>query len=493
MPFRPLNLSPQVLRAVQDAGYTEPTPIQVAAIPHILAGHDLIGIAQTGTGKTAAFVLPILTKLGAAMQNGQRRGTRALVVAPTRELVVQIEENVRAYAKHLPLRMATVFGGVSERPQLEALRTGVDLVVATPGRLIDLMQQRAANFSQLEFLVLDEADRMLDMGFLPPIRQIVRALPQKRQTLMFSASLSREIEKLTHEFQRSPKIVEIGRRANPADTVTQLAYEVRPHLKPALLLHLLADPQFDTVLVFTRTKRGADKIARKLEAAGITTGTIHSNRSQSQRLRALKDFKSGAVRVLVATDIAARGIDVDGISHVVNYDFPMHSEDYVHRIGRTGRAHAIGDAISFITPEDQGPLRSLEHFIGRGIVRKRAEGFDYEAAAPPRDNRGERRPKIVPKLPGILRGEAAMRCNAITDGRRAAFHRRGRHEDLIDDTGRESRRNNKRRRLCFRFLNSCCRCLRHRLYGPHLNPLPRGEEVVWTNVFCAFLIGLLSR
>jgi ATP-dependent RNA helicase RhlE len=400
MSFRQLNLSQQILRAVQDAGYTEPTPIQVAAIPHILAGHDLIGIAQTGTGKTAAFVLPILTKLGAAMQNGQKRGTRALVVAPTRELVVQIEENVRAYAKHLPVRMATVFGGVSERPQLEALRSGVDLVVATPGRLIDLMQQRAANFSQLEFLVLDEADRMLDMGFLPPIRQIVKALPQKRQTLMFSASLSREIEKLTHEFQRSPKIIEIGRRANPADTVTQLAYEVRAHLKPALLLHLLADPQFDTVLVFTRTKRGADKIARKLEAAGITTGTIHSNRSQNQRLRALKDFKSGVVRVLVATDIAARGIDVDGISHVVNYDFPMHSEDYVHRIGRTGRALAIGDAISFITPEDRGPLHSLERFIGRGIVRKKAEGFDYEMPAPPREGGGERRPKIVPRLPG---------------------------------------------------------------------------------------------
>jgi ATP-dependent RNA helicase RhlE len=417
MSFRQLNLSPQILRAVQDAGYTEPTPIQVAAIPHILAGHDLIGIAQTGTGKTAAFVLPILTKLGAAMQNGQKRGTRALVVAPTRELVVQIEENVRAYAKHLPLRMATVFGGVSERPQLEALRSGVDLVVATPGRLIDLMGQRAANFSALEFLVLDEADRMLDMGFLPPIRQIVKALPQKRQTLMFSASLSREIEKLTHEFQRSPKIVEIGRRANPADTVTQLAYEVRPHLKPALLLHLLADPQFDTVLVFTRTKRGADKIARRLETAGIATGTIHSNRSQNQRLRALKDFKSGAVRVLVATDIAARGIDVDGISHVVNYDFPMHSEDYVHRIGRTGRAHAIGDAISFITPEDRGGLHSLERFIGRGIVRKKAEGFDYEAAAPAGEGRGERRhfqPKIEPKLPGNSArgsGEPAQRHN----------------------------------------------------------------------------------
>jgi ATP-dependent RNA helicase RhlE len=417
MSFLALNLSPQLVQAVRDAGYTEPTPIQIAAIPLILAGHDIIGIAQTGTGKTAAFVLPILMKLAESKQTATQacnaarnrqstsdRGPRALVIAPTRELVVQIEENVRAYAKHVLLRMATVFGGVSERPQMEALRSGVDLIVATPGRLIDLMDQRVANLSGIDFLVLDEADRMLDMGFLPPIRRIVKALPQKRQTLMFSASLSREIEQLTHQFQRSPKIVQIGRRANPAETVTQFAYEVQPHLKSALLLHLLRDQQFDTVLVFTRTKRGADKIARRLESNGIKTGAIHSNRSQNQRLRALKDFKSGSVRVLVATDIAARGIDVDGISHVVNYDFPMHSEDYVHRIGRTGRAHAVGDAISFITPEDQGPLRSLERFIGRGIVRKKAEGFDYNQAAPPRDERGRgtRVPqrKIEPRLLG---------------------------------------------------------------------------------------------
>jgi len=257
MPFRPLQLAPQIHKAIQEAGYTEPTPIQLAAIPEVLAGHDVIGIAQTGTGKTAAFVWPILTKLMARNQNNHRRETRALIVAPTRELVVQIAENVLAYARHLPLRMATVFGGVSERPQIEALRAGADVVVATPGRLIDLMGQRQTNFSQIEFLVLDEADRMLDMGFLPPIRQIVKALPKNRQTLMFSASLSREIEKLTHEFQRSPKTIEIGRRANPAETVSQFVYEVRPHLKPALLLHLLSDPQFDTVLVFTRTKRGA--------------------------------------------------------------------------------------------------------------------------------------------------------------------------------------------------------------------------------------------
>jgi ATP-dependent RNA helicase RhlE len=381
MSFRVLGLEPNILKAVQEAGYTEPTPIQTAAIPQILTGHDLIGIAQTGTGKTAAFVLPILAKLAGLLQSGQKRGTRALVVAPTRELVVQIEENVRAYARYLPLHMATVFGGVGENPQITALNSGVDLVVATPGRLLDLMGRGHGDFSGLSFLVLDEADRMLDMGFLPDIRRIVRALPQKRQTLLFSASLSKEIEQVTREFLHSPKIVQIGRRANPAETVTQLAYEVPKHLKPQLLLHLLREPSMDMVLVFSRMKHGADRIARNLESNGIRAATLHSNRSQNQRLRALNEFKSGTVRVLVATDIAARGIDVDGISHVVNYDFPMHPEDYVHRIGRTGRAHAVGDAISFVSPEEHSYLRALERFIGRGIVRKRAEGFNYDRPA----------------------------------------------------------------------------------------------------------------
>jgi len=380
MPFRALGLESRILRAVQEAGYTEPTPIQSAAIPPILAGHDLIGIAQTGTGKTAAFTLPILTKLAASP--GQRRGTRVLVIAPTRELVVQIDENVKAYARHLPLTVATVFGGVGEHPQIRAVRAGTEVIVATPGRLLDLMGQRCADFSGLQHLVLDEADRMLDMGFLPDIRRIVQQLPKARQTLLFSATLSREIESLTHEFQRAPRIVQIGRRANPAETVTQLVYEVPRHLKTSLLLHLLREPQMNMVLVFSRMKHSADRVARQLEESGVRTATLHSNRSQNQRLRALKDFKSGAVRVLVATDIAARGIDVDGISHVVNYDFPMHPEDYVHRIGRTGRAHAVGDAISFVTPEDHSELRSLERFIGRGIVRKKAEGFDYAARAP---------------------------------------------------------------------------------------------------------------
>ena len=382
MPFRALGLDNNILKAVTAAGYTEPTPIQTAAIPPILAGHDLIGIAQTGTGKTAAFTLPILAKLAQSIAAGQKRGIRVLVLAPTRELVVQIEENVRAYGRYLPLRMATVFGGVGEHPQIMALRSGVDIVVATPGRLLDLMGRQNGDFSGLQFLVLDEADRMLDMGFLPDIRRIVKAMPTKRQTLLFSASLSREIEQLTREFQHAPKIVQIGRRANPAETVTQFVYEVPKHLKSSLLVHLLQEPQMNMVLVFVRMKHGADRLRGMLEHKGIRTATLHSNRSQSQRLRALKDFKSGAVRVLVATDIAARGIDVDGISHVVNYDFPMHSEDYVHRIGRTGRAHAVGDAISFVTGADYGALRQLERFIGRGIVRKRAEGFDYQGAAP---------------------------------------------------------------------------------------------------------------
>jgi ATP-dependent RNA helicase RhlE len=385
MPFKALGLDAKILQAIAEAGYTEPTPIQAAAIPPIIAGNDLIGIAQTGTGKTAAFTLPVLTCLANAQGEGQsKRGTKVLILAPTRELVVQIEENVLAYAKHLPLTIAKVFGGVGERPQINSLRNGCDIVIATPGRLIDLMGQGHGDFSGLKHLVLDEADRMLDMGFLPSIKRIVQKMPRKRQTLMFSATLSKEIEALTHEFQSHPKIVQIGRRSNPAETVTQLVYEVPVHLKPSLLSHLLKDDQMNMVLVFTRTKHGADRVARKLEQTGVRCATLHANRSQNQRLKALADFKSGEVRVLVATDIAARGIDVDGISHVVNFDFPMHAEDYVHRIGRTGRAQAIGDAISFISPEDQSSLKALERFINRGLIRKKAEGFDYNASAPPR-------------------------------------------------------------------------------------------------------------
>jgi ATP-dependent RNA helicase RhlE len=419
MPFHTFNLGSNILKAVQEAGYTEPTPIQSAAIPLILSGQDIIGIAQTGTGKTAAFVLPMLAKLAAVKHNGGPRGPRALIVAPTRELVAQIEENIRAYGRYLSLRTAAVYGGVSERPQIQALRLGVDLVVATPGRLLDLMSRRFCDFSTLSFLVLDEAERMLDMGFLPDIRRIVKSLPGQRQTLLFSATLSREIEAVTREILRSPKTVQIGRRANPAETVTQFVYEVPKHLKPALLAHLLRQPSLNMVLIFSRMKHGADRLARHLETQGIRTATLHSNRSQNQRLRALKDFKSGAARVLVATDIAARGIDVDGITHVVNYDFPMHPEDYVHRIGRTGRAQAVGDAISFVTPEDHSALRSVERFIGRGIVRKRAEGFNYTASTAARlpEEQRERRP--LPPQPRS--NPETRRPNAGNSRRRPEF------------------------------------------------------------------------
>ena len=383
MHFQTLGLHSNIHKAIIETGYSTPTPIQSAAIPLILEGRDLIGIAQTGTGKTAAFLLPLLTKIIEEKTENEGSFIRLLVVAPTRELVVQIEENARAYAKYLPLSIATIYGGVSERPQIKALTQGADLVIATPGRLLDLLRGREKSFSFVKYLVLDEADRMLDMGFIPAIRQIVKLLPRKRQTLFFSATLSRDIEKLTHEFLTDPKIVEIGRRSNPAESVTQFIYEVSHHDKQRLLLHLLEDAQYNMVLVFTRTKHGAERIARRLEQHNIKTATLHSNRSQNQRLRALQDFKDGKVHVLVATDIAARGIDVDGISHVINYDFPPHHEDYVHRIGRTGRAQAIGEAISFVMPEDRGAVRSLERFLGRGLVHKKAEGLEMNVQGPP--------------------------------------------------------------------------------------------------------------
>lgn len=375
MSFSTLGLSPKLLQSIHDLGYAAPTPIQAAAIPVLLEGNDLIGIAQTGTGKTAAFVLPILERFQRKPQQG--RGPRALIVAPTRELALQIDENVRLLGKHMQIRCATIFGGVGETPQIQAVRRGVDIIVATPGRLIDLMGAGHVSLRGVEVAVLDEADRMLDMGFLPQIRRIVTALPKERQTLLFSATLSKDIEKVTAEFLRNPQTVEIGRRSTPTDTVAQFLYPVPKSRKIDLLIHLLRDTTLDTVLVFSRTKHGADKIARKLQQANVQAATIHSNRSQSQRVAALDAFKSGRCRVLVATDIASRGIDVEGISHVINFDFPMHPEDYVHRIGRTGRAEAIGDAISFVTPDDEPYVRELEKMTKKRVARKTVPGFDY--------------------------------------------------------------------------------------------------------------------
>jgi ATP-dependent RNA helicase RhlE len=382
MPFRHFGLGDEILLAIQNAGYTRPTPVQAAAIPKVMQGHDLIAIAQTGTGKTAAFVLPMLSRLARGHRKNGPPGPKALILAPTRELAVQIMENIRTYGKGLPLRVAAIYGGVEEEAQIKILRKGVQIVVATPGRLIDLVGRQQVDFSGLETLVLDEADRMLHMGFLPDIETLVADLPRQRQTLMFSATFPREVESLARRFLQQPKMVQIGKRSDPADTVDQYVYEVSPHLKGALLLELLKQPKFKRVLVFVRLKDGADRLTVFLANAGVKVAKLHSSRSQEQRLKALQDFKDGKVQVLVATDIVARGIDIDGVSHVVNHDFPVNPEDYVHRIGRTGRAEARGEAISFVPRGDLNLLGILELFIGERLERKRLRGFDYHAVTP---------------------------------------------------------------------------------------------------------------
>ena len=377
MPFEALGLDPKIAKAVREAGYTEPTPIQTKAIPLVLRGSDVIGIAQTGTGKTAAFVLPILQRLSARGSATNRRCMRAIVIAPTRELVVQIEENVRKYARHLHLRIATVYGGVGERPQIQALRSGTEIVIATPGRLLDLMRQRQADFSALQFLVLDEADRMLDMGFLPDVRRIVKQITSDRQTLLFSATLPPEIERLAASVLRNPETVEIGARRSPAETVTHAVYPVAAEQKFDLLMALLERTNFDSALIFCRTKHGADRIAHQLKNARHSVAVLHSNRTQRERIEALEGFKSGKYEVMVATDIAARGLDIAGVSHVINYDVPEHPEDYVHRIGRTGRAQNVGDAFTLTNGEELPALQAIERFIGQKIPRLKLEDFPY--------------------------------------------------------------------------------------------------------------------
>ncbi|MEX2191751.1 MAG: DEAD/DEAH box helicase, partial [Bacteroidota bacterium] len=358
-----LGLSDQILQGVTATGYTVPTPIQKLAIQPAAEGRDVIGCAQTGTGKTAAFVLPMLHRLATIPHTSQHR-PRALVLTPTRELAQQVNDAVTVYGKYLTLRTGTVYGGVGMEPQIKLLRRGVDIIIATPGRLLDHMQRRTIDLSHIQILVLDEADRMLAMGFIQDVRKIVAAVPPQRQTMLFSATFSSEINKLAAGILRNPHRADAGSQQKPLDAIEQNFYMTSPQAKMDLLLHVLEAEKMESVLVFARTKHGADKISTRLERKGIRSTAIHSNRTQPQRQKALDGFREGKFRVLVATDIAARGIDVDGISHVINYDIPRDPEDYLHRIGRTGRAGLSGDAITFVTGEDRDMLRRIERYAG---------------------------------------------------------------------------------------------------------------------------------
>jgi len=378
MSFDTLGLSPALLRALADQGYTTPTPIQIAAIPVALAGRDLMAGAQTGTGKTAAFALPMLERM---FPNGQRaqspsRRPRALILTPTRELAAQVHDSVRDYAKHLRVTSAAIFGGVGMAPQIQNLRRGMDILVATPGRLMDHMERRTADLSGIEILVLDEADRMLDMGFLPAIKRILGVLPKQRQTLLFSATFADEIKQLAAQFMRDPAEIQVAARNSVASGVTHVVHPVDAARKRDLLLHLLSADSRRQALVFSRTKHGADKLCKHLEQFGLRCAAIHGNKSQGARTKALKEFKNGKVTVLVATDIAARGLDIDQLPIVVNYDLPMVAEDYIHRIGRTGRAGAEGLAISLVAQEESGLLRDIRRLLKQEIADENIAGFE---------------------------------------------------------------------------------------------------------------------
>ena len=387
MSFSDLGLSDKLMRAVAEQGYTTPTPIQAQAIPAILKGGDLLAGAQTGTGKTAGFTLPLLQLLSespAAREpaRGQRLPVRALVLTPTRELAAQVEESVRNYGKYLKLRSMVMFGGVGINPQIEQLKRGVDIVVATPGRLLDHLSQRTIDLSHVEMLVLDEADRMLDMGFIHDIRKILNVLPPKRQNLLFSATFSDEIRGLADRLLDNPASIEVARRNTTAETVAQRVYPVDRERKRELLAHLVRENDWHQVLVFTRTKHGANRLAEQLDKEGLSALAIHGNKSQSARTRALTEFKAGTLRLLVATDIAARGIDIDQLPHVVNYDLPNVPEDYVHRIGRTGRAGAEGEAISLVCVDETALLRDIERLIKRQIEQTILPGFEVDPSIP---------------------------------------------------------------------------------------------------------------
>jgi ATP-dependent RNA helicase RhlE len=414
-PFNAFGLSDPLVQGILATGYTAPTEIQSQAMPAAIRGKDIIGCAQTGTGKTAAFVLPILNRLGHE-RAPSKKVIRSLILTPTRELCVQVERAVLEYGRFLHLRTVAIYGGVSIKGQLSALRRGVDIVVATPGRLMDHMQRGTLDFRHVEVLVLDEADRMLDMGFINDVRKIIGTLPRHRQTMLFSATIPPEVEALANSIQKNPEMIQIGRPRNPIETITQHWYPVQKQQKMDLLLHMLRNGQMDSVLVFSRTKHGADKINKQLERAGIVSVAMHSGRTQGQRQRAMDGFKSGKYQVMVATDIAARGIDVEGISHVVNFDVPVYAEDYLHRIGRTGRATALGDAITLLSPEEYPYLHQIEKFVGRLFDMETCPDFTYLRPAPPA-------PKPEAKSPSAHRAGGHSAMGRIP---RAAFRRRRR-------------------------------------------------------------------
>ena len=377
MSFTNLHVHPDLLRGIRELGFTRPTPIQAEAVPPALDGRDLLACAQTGSGKTIAFLLPVLHRL----MNKPRRTTRALILTPTRELAAQILEEFNAITMHTPLTGAAVFGGVGMGPQEHAFRSGVDVIVATPGRLLDHTTRAYAALTGLEYLVLDEADRMLDMGFLPDIKRILRHIPARRQTLFFSATMPREIAALASEMLKNPVTIALQRQAAPAVGITQAAYPVPQHLKPALLVELFKRRIMPQALVFTRTKHRANRLAESLLRSGINAERIHGNRSQAQRTQALAGFKSGRYPVLVATDIAARGIDVEALSHVINFDVPAEPDGYIHRVGRTGRAEMTGEAFTFVSPDEEPDLRAIERAIGRSLPRVTLPDFNYQAHA----------------------------------------------------------------------------------------------------------------
>jgi ATP-dependent RNA helicase RhlE len=378
MPFTHLKLHPDLLRGIKDLGFQRPTPIQADAIPPALQGRDLLACAQTGSGKTAAFLLPILNGL-MHTPRGAKGTTRALILTPTRELAAQILEDLKDLTVHTPINGAAVYGGVGMGPQEHAFRSGVDVIIGTPGRLLDHFRQSYAKLNGLEYLVLDEADRMLDMGFLPDIRRVLRHIPAKRQTLFFSATMPEPIVKLSREMLHNPVLINLERKAAPATGIRHAVYPVPSHLKPALLLTILTTGDVNEALVFTRTKHRADRLAKHLEQHRVSVQRIHGNRSQAQRTEALAGFKSGKYRVLVATDIAARGIDVTALGHVINFDVPAAAEDYIHRVGRTARAEMTGSAYTLVAPEDEGSIREIERALNKRLPRVTVPDFEYTA------------------------------------------------------------------------------------------------------------------